>query len=489
MKKLHASQIKAITTGSRYSLILAGAGSGKTTTIIKRVEHLLRQGYHHISGDNILILTFSNKAAGEIKARIKHVNGGHRVWLGTFHSFALRILRKYNNNAEVADEDQALELLIEASSEIQGKTSKTKAEEIMYEIQNFKDRLTTPPQSHNNIARIGEIYDCYQQKLRDKNMMDFGDILVKLRELFLDAPNIWRFHQNKFKHILVDEYQDVNFAQYTILRMMLQMRTNSLYCVADDDQLIYGWRGANIGNILNFTKHFPDSEIIKLCINYRSTKLIVSSSSFLIAHNENRHTKDIESYDLDESAEDKIHLHCFRDNKDEAYGIAALVEKMLVDFAEQRTPNNFSIGILLRRNAQMRDIKEALATFDIDFEDEAPATLSNDINVVTRNTAPTEDVIATNKATVSIMTIHSAKGMEFDAVFLPAWEEGILPDNEDSLEEERRVAYVAITRAKRHVLISYARSRMLFGRIEFTEKSRFITELPSQNCILFDHTR
>lgn len=493
---LNEQQKNAITTEAPYALIKAGPGTGKTTVIIHRALHIINK-FSHLKGFNILILTFSNKAANELKQRLKYLDCEKEckaevsnIWVGTFHAIAFKILKKYKKNINIVSENDSLEYIKEVFAEIKAKfniSTNHAAQNLLNIIQKFKNSFTTP--SNDKDGWIADLYTMYQKRLSEQNQCDFGDILIELRNLFIEAPNIARYYQSQFKYLLIDEYQDINFAQDSIIRIFLQLNA-SLYCVADEDQLIYEWRGADINNILDFTKKFPNAKEIFLLENYRCSKNITAAALSLIQNNKKRTPNPHCNNKIINAANATAHpieIHVFNNNYDECYLITAMIEKLQLS-----TTYNKDIAILVRQNIHIGVICGALESFDIEYfvnNEEQVATISDTNRHKSSNIGMNNQQQNNNQQQkkIFISTIHSAKGMEFDAVFLPFWEMGIMPAKItlSSMEEERRIAYVAITRARENIVISYSKTR----NNKETTPSVFINEIAQNShlCKYIEH--
>lgn len=606
--KLNKEQQIALDSSARYVLVLAGAGTGKTTVMASKAVSILESGQCYDS--NILAITFTNKAADEIKIRLRKLIGIERtksIWIGTFHAIATRIIRKHNGaNFSILSESEAMNIMMQVCngfrSEIRSILGYGIENEIFHYIQKIKDKLYDT-ENFADFAKdakyelIHKIYCSYQLKLKTIKAMDFGDLLLELVLLLKSNSDICSYYRNKFKYILVDEYQDISFSQYVILRLLLNKQNNYLFCVGDDDQTIYEWRGAKLNNILQFQNNFPESTVVKLNHNYRSTFHILETANNLIKNNNYRYNK---SLSTDSKEGEKVKLHVFEDDKHEAHGLSTLIASKLID-------NEHDVAILVRNNNQMplieeylnlngikynfigesrfyekKEIKDALAYIELLLDNNNDMAFSRIINVPKRGIGVStinkikeisayhncslfeaakkmqitnilnftqsietlglclngnikNDIEIVKKLlhdsgylkyeqnksidsfidnlsslknlrqysnvirceSVTLGTIHSSKGTEYNLVFLPGWEEGILPSlrnnnslegtSEASIEEERRLAYVAITRAKYEVHISYAHRRRMYGPYAYTQASRFIDELSTKHYQLFNH--
>ncbi|MBM3519969.1 MAG: ATP-dependent DNA helicase [Alphaproteobacteria bacterium] len=626
LKGLNPEQRAAVEATEGPLLVLAGAGTGKTRVLTTRLAHILAT--NRAWPGQILAVTFTNKAAREMKDRIGALIGGvveGMTWLGTFHAIGVKILR---NHAELAglksgfsilDTDDQIRLLKQLLEAHDIDEKRWPARQLAGLIDGWKNRGLTPAKvpagEANSFANglAGRLYGEYQERLKIVNAADFGDLLLEVLRIFQEHPDVLKDYQRRFKYMLVDEYQDTNVAQYLWLRLLAQGRGN-ICCVGDDDQSIYGWRGAEVDNILRFEKDFPGARIIRLERNYRSTPDILGAASGLIARNESRLGKTLHT---DRTESEPVTVRAHWDGDEEARAIGDDIENL-----QRRGEQLDDMAILVRASFQMRafedrfitlgipyrvvggprfyeraEIRDALAYLkivaspdnDLAFErivntpkrgigdssvkrmrdlakaqslslyraaetlsltDELPAkarsSLRNlidsfgrwrqamtgvphtelaeivldesgymemwqndkspeaqgrleNLKELVRSMGEFENlagflehislVMDTDQATgedkVNIMTLHSAKGLEFGTVFLPGWEEGLFPHQRSldekgraGLEEERRLAYVGITRAKRRALISFAQNRRVHNLWQSALPSRFIDELP-----------
>jgi DNA helicase-2/ATP-dependent DNA helicase PcrA len=624
LDNLNDVQIEAVETIDGPLLILAGAGTGKTRVLTSRIVNIIQKGKADYS--EILAVTFTNKAANEMKERIRELmdTSTDGWYIGTFHSIAVRMLRKhaenidYKNNFTILDMDDSSKLLKEILLNMNVDTKNVSVGYILSVISRWKDRALMPnmvPVAEDKPignTTIIDTYIRYQNRIKELNCMDFGDLLLLLIELFKKNPDILNYWQQQFKYILVDEYQDTNIAQYILLRI-LSVGYKNICCVGDDDQSIYSWRGAEVGNILRFEEDFEGAKVLRLEQNYRSTKDILGAATSLIANNSERFDKTLWT---DKNEGEKVKVYSLFDGKSEANFIAkTIVEKykagfdykniaILVrassltrefeeklninqipykivggnkfydrlevkdavaylrlvylqddDFSFERIVNVPKRGIgastleKIKDYARINKISMFLATEQLLLEGVFPNKISmeleNFIDVIKKYSTEyineevslfaervleevkylemwrndkTEDakqridnlkefVSSTknfsllqeflehvslvsdnnelnNDNKVSLMTIHAAKGLEFDVVFLPGFEEGIFPNQrvldesgEKGLEEERRLAYVAITRAKKESIISFCNNRLIYRDFKNMLKSRFLDEI------------
>ncbi|MBQ4070447.1 MAG: UvrD-helicase domain-containing protein [Alphaproteobacteria bacterium] len=587
-------------------LVTAGAGTGKTTVLIAVMALKLLEE-EKVRPWEILAITFTNKAAKEIGLRVQEKQPNTKIqWLGTFHSVCLRILRSnahrvnLQDNFVIYDEDDQKSVI----KSLVGEQTKKPAEYVE-EFSRLKDKGLVAYQSKD------KLFNAYNAELRRLNAVDFGDIILKVLELFDKYPDVLKSYQNQFKYILVDEFQDTNNAQMEFLKFLTKGKDNpNIYCVGDEDQSIYSWRGAEIQHIVNFKKTYPTATIKRLETNYRSTSNILNAANSLIQHNSDRYDKVLHPYNSANNGE-PVYVLTMPTDRDEAHVIADAIlrdtsgkfDKFAVliragnlsrvieeEFSMRGVPyrligatkfydrmeirdviaylrllvypfddvsflrvigkpkRGFGNGAIekMRNTGQnlMQAIKnialtkkqqasadEFLGAFDFDWnnmspsdaaqtliersgylkmwseskDSDAPDRLINIKELITSviskyDTLPefleaaalmtTDDdnpdkAQQNNTDAVSIMTIHAAKGLEFDTVFLPAWEDGIFPNDkaireEGAIEEERRLAYVAITRARKRCIISNAMSRMIFGSRQYNSPSRFITEIDNR---------
>ncbi|WP_276348057.1 UvrD-helicase domain-containing protein [Daejeonella sp. JGW-45] len=632
---LNPSQKAAVEQTEGPVMIVAGAGSGKTRVITYRVAHLIRKG---IDPFNILVLTFTNKAAKEMRERIMKVVGAEakNIWMGTFHSVFAKLLRVeaqkigYPNNFTIYDTDDSKSLIRAILKELQLDDKLYNANFVYNRISSSKNNLISPAEYLQNEhiqaedlssgrGKMGEIYQIYSQRCYKAGAMDFDDLLYKTNVLLREHPDVLYKYQNKFRYLMVDEYQDTNFSQYLIVKKLAANNEN-ICVVGDDAQSIYAFRGANIQNILNFERDYPDLKIFKLEQNYRSTKNIVNVANSIIANNKNQLKKSVFS---ENEEGDKIKVsRAFSDNEEGKIVAEAIAQEQAVKGSRYS-----DFAVLYRTNAQSRameeslrklnvpykiyggtsfyqrkEIKDLIAYFRITFNPNDEEAIKRVINYPRRGIGDTtieriiiaadqhnitlweviseahryldarsatavsnfalmiqsfqvmtkthsaydtalhiaqhstilkdlysdksieglsryeniqellngikefserEDIeekgldvfmqdvaLLTNDDndknpnadTVSLMTIHSAKGLEFDNVFVVGLEENLFPSqmslsSRSDLEEERRLFYVAITRAGKKLTLSYATSRYRWGTLTSCEPSRFIDEI------------
>jgi ATP-dependent DNA helicase UvrD/PcrA len=628
LDNLNETQRAAVEAVDGPVLVLAGAGTGKTRVLTTRLAHILTSGRAYPS--QILAVTFTNKAANEMKARVSALTGRpvEGWWLGTFHSLAARLLRRHAElvglkpNFSILDTDDQIRLLKQLIQAANIDDKKWPARALLGAIERWKDRGLTPDkvtaaeQGDFAHGRVLELYRAYQERLKTLNACDFGDLLLHNLTIFTGHPDVLQTYQRQFKYILVDEYQDTNVGQYLWLRLLAQQHRN-LCCVGDDDQSIYGWRGAEVGNILRFESDFPGARIIRLERNYRSTHHILGAASGLIAHNQGRLGKTLWT---DSGEGEKVAVQGLWDGEEEARFVGDEVETLqrkgtalgqiailvragfqtrefeerfitlgvpyrviggprfyerqeirdaiaylrvlhqpdddlaferivntprrgigdstiraihslarqqgvsmneaaarLIETDELKAAARKALGVLLRDFERWRNLSAGMpqgelaevmldesgytAMWQADKSPEAPGRLENLKELITameefENLAGflehvslvMENAEGNPGEMVSIMTLHSAKGLEFDVVFLPGWEEGLFPhqraldeNGATGLEEERRLAYVGLTRAKRRAVVSYAANRRIHNMWQSAIPSRFVAELPREH--------
>ncbi len=658
LSELNEEQMQAVTHLDGPLLILAGAGSGKTRVITYRIAYMMK--HHNVRPSQILAITFTNKAANEMRERITSLVGdsSRYIWCGTFHSIFARILRKhaellyYSDNFTIVDTDDQTKLIRDAMKELDIDEKKFKPRSVQYEISSAKNKMITADdylaESAGDYVKgiHAKIYKRYSEKLLQNNAMDFDDILINMTRLLDEHPDILELYQNKFRYIMVDEYQDTNLPQYRAV-MLLAKGHGNICVVGDDDQSIYSFRGADVRMILNFEKDFPGCKVIKLVQNYRSTGSILEAANQVIANNRKRKKKELRTSN---GEGDKIVVV----NTDSQMGEADFVASTIKKFVDKGKFRFSDCAVLYRMNALSRSIESALrqreipfrvygglrfydrkeikdllsylriindtndnlaferiinvpkrgigdttidrmkmissatgrSLFDIaghasEFEELSRAAyklreftdtvdemrsrlMEDELNfagfveyvqdksgliseiiaqrekkgeIVDRvenlkellteaaefdnahradpednsidelmaeqgfaTASTTEGILALYVANaalytdeerddgsddyVRLMSIHSAKGLEFGVVFLVGAEETIFPSyrsiqTEDDLEEERRLMYVAITRAKKNLFVMMTRQRMLFGQTQSNMPSRFIKEINS----------
>ena len=361
-KLLNPMQLQAVYQTEGPVLILAGAGSGKTRVLTYRVAYLIEQG---VSPWNIMAITFTNKAAGEMRDRVEDIvgSGSESVWIATFHSSCARILRRYidrlgyDTNFAIYDTDDTKSIIKEVAKKLNIDTKRIKERTIMSEISSAKNEMISPEEYERIyggdfvLGKVSECYAEYEKALKKNNALDFDDLLLKCVELFKKDPDVLRGYQDRFRYICVDEYQDTNNVQFEFIRLLADAHHN-ICVVGDDDQSIYKFRGANIRNILDFEEVYPEAKTIKLEQNYRSTSNILNAANAVIAHNSNRKSKTLWT---DKGDGDTLHFELVDSAWDEANYIADDIERKLRKGADYR-----DIAILYRTNAQSRILEESL---------------------------------------------------------------------------------------------------------------------------------
>lgn len=633
MNGLNDMQSAAVQCTEGPLLLLAGAGSGKTRVLTHRVAYLIEE--KGVAPYNILAITFTNKAAGEMRERVDRIVsfGAESVWVSTFHSLCVRILRRYIDNLDyqtnftIYDSDDQKAVVKECLKKLNMDPKQYPERGIMAEISRAKERFISPAEFDREASgnyrkmQVARVYNEYQAKLKQSNALDFDDLLYKTVELFQFHPEILNNYQERFRYIMVDEYQDTNHIQFLLIKQ-LAAKYRNLCVVGDDDQSIYKFRGANIYNILNFEEEYPEARVIKLEQNYRSTKNILKAANGVISHNEGRKEKALWT-ELPEG--DKVTFSLFDTEYQEAESVVQEIARMHKN--QGKTYNYFAI--LYRTNAQSRVFEEKLlmrnipykiiggqnfygrrevkdlicylkavdngrddmairriinvpkrgigatslnkiqsyadtyemglldAMFEasnvpglnraaakvegftnliLDFRDllKTGMSLSELYDVILEHTGYRDELVAEhteesearlenleelkNKIVqyeqeaehpslselleeialvadvdsleesedkVLLMTLHSAKGLEFPCVFLGGMEDRLFPsgmalnsDDPDAVEEERRLCYVGITRAKEKLYLSAAKQRMMHGTTNFNPISRFVKEIP-----------
>ena len=638
IKKLNPAQREAVENTEGAVLILAGAGSGKTRVLTTRIGYLMEE--KNVKAENILAITFTNKAANEMRERVEETLEGtdtKEMWITTFHSCCVRILRKsinkigYNRSFVIYDSPDQITLIKDCMRELNISDKAFDPKYVLSCISNAKDKLYSPKKymklNEGDISKtkIGEIYALYQDRLKRNSALDFDDLIMKTVELFNECPDVLDFYRNKFRYIMVDEYQDTSKAQYELIKLLAKQHQN-ICVVGDDDQSIYGWRGADIRNILEFERDYDNVKIVKLEQNYRSTQVILDAANHVIANNTERKRKRLWSDKKEgqlikiQLAENEIEegdfisntINYMRRYEDRQYKYFAVLyranaQARSVEDALNRAgiPYNIYGGIKFYERKEIKDIiaylrviqnpqddislkriinvprrgiglrtiekiedraslkEESIYSVLIDIEDnsdisrKARASISEFVDLMSTLRSFTEvytvsqviekvldvtgykdellkeknnegedrlenlqelisvalefesqsedkslETFLTNIALnaepdseeetedrVSLMTIHSSKGLEFPVVFLAGMEERIFPIaraiqsmKDSDIEEERRLCYVGITRAKEELFLTLTRKRTLYGRTNPSIASRFIEELPTE-CI------
>src|SRR5689334_15991061 len=372
MADLNPEQRAAVEALDGPVLVLAGAGTGKTRVLTTRIAHLLCMG--RARGFEVLAVTFTNKAAHEMKERIGGLIGGAveaMPWLGTFHAIGVKILRRHaelvglKNGFTILDTDDQLRLMRQVIEGAGLDKDRWPARQLAALIDSWKNRGLTPAKVPRGEAfafaegKGGALYGAYQQRLKELNAADFGDLLLEVLRLLQEHPDVLNDYQQRFRYILVDEYQDTNIAQYLWLRLLAQGTAPNICCVGDDDQSIYGWRGAEVDNILRFEHDFPGAKVIRLERNYRSTGHILAAASHLIAHNEGRLGKTLRTEDVDG---EKVTVTGAWDSEEEARAIGEEIEEL------QRAGNPLNdVAILVRASFQMREFEDRFVTLGLPY--------------------------------------------------------------------------------------------------------------------------
>ena len=626
---LNDKQKEAVLNTDGPCLVIAGAGSGKTKVLTHKIAYLMAK--KNIKPWNILAITFTNKAANEMKQRVENLVGeaAKDMWIGTFHSICVRILRKtidrigFDSSFLIFDTSDQKTLIKECMKTLKIDDKMFTDKSVLAEISNGKNEMLEPKAYMVKYAgdfrreKIGEIYELYQKRLKENNAIDFDDIINFTIKILTENPDILEYYSEKFKYILVDEYQDTNKAQFTLVTI-LASRYGNITVVGDNDQGIYSFRGADISNILNFEKDYPGTKIIKLEQNYRCTGNILNAANAVIKHNENKYEKKLWTQN-DEGELPTIH------RADDEYDEGRYIVEQINHLKREEYFKNSDFVILYRMNSQSRAIEEILRREDIPYkivgglkfyerkeikdiisylrliynpsdnislkrvinepkrgigktsvdnvqeisentgtsmfeiiknaeqyglnrlkansqefinlieemrskindlsiseiiketlnksgyvkaleaedtteaesriqnleefltvaiefeEQEAENSLADFLEGITLSSDI--DGMEETEDSVTLMTLHSAKGLEFNTVFLVGMEEGIFPGYKSigepkELEEERRLFYVGITRAKRYLYLTCSRKRTIFGSTSYNAISRFVNEIP-----------
>jgi len=379
VEKLNSRQLEAVKASGGPVLIIAGAGSGKTSVLTKRIMYLINK--KNVIPENILAVTFTNKAANEMKQRILNQkkskvlghngNPGYNIWIGTFHAICLRILyqqieyTEYNKRFTIYDKNETLKLIRDCLKKCDLDIKQYRPKAISYIIENAKNNLIDEDQYQEETVgffnkTIAKLYKTYQEELIKNQALDYGGLIQKTVQLFQNNVKILSYYQKIFKHILVDEYQDINHAQYTLIRLLSEKNKN-IFVVGDPDQSIYRFRGAELSNIINFEKDFPSCQIIKLEQNYRSSEMILHGASFLIRNNKYRKEKKLWT---NRKGGEKIKYYEANSASDEAEFVAREIKNIV----NKKKLNWSGIVILYRTNAQSRPFEEIFAKYDIPFK-------------------------------------------------------------------------------------------------------------------------
>lgn len=628
---LNDRQKEAVISTEGPCLVIAGAGSGKTKVLTHKIAYLISEKY--VKPWNIIAITFTNKAANEMKERIQNIIGdaANDLWMGTFHSICVKILRKYidrigfDHSFLIFDTSDQKTLIKECLKDLKVDDKLFTDRAVLSEISNGKNEMLEPKDYKTKYAgdfrreTIGNIYELYQQRLKENNALDFDDIINYTIKILTENPDVLEYYTEKFKYVLVDEYQDTNKAQFMLVSI-LASKYGNITVVGDNDQGIYSFRGADITNILNFEKDFPGTKIIKLEQNYRCTGNILKAANAVIKHNENKYEKKLwtandegelpsiyqaedeydeasyvvkqinhlkteeyykysdfvvlyrmnsqsraiedilrredipykivgglKFYERKEIKDIIAYLRLIYNTSDnislkriinepkrgigktsldniqqiseqngismyeviknsEQYGlnrVKANADDFINLIEELRTKQNeLSISELIKETlnksgytkalelensveaeSRIQNLEEFL-TVAIEFEEEfADNTLGEFLENITLSSDI--DNVEDAENSVTLMTLHSAKGLEFPTVFLVGLEEGIFPGyksigEENALQEERRLFYVGITRAKEHLFLTCAKRRTIFGSTSYNAISRFVKEIPEE---------
>lgn len=501
---LNDSQKHAVTTLSGPLLVVAGPGTGKTLTIVRRISHLVLQG---VRPENLLAVTFTNRAAREMKERAAAILGetAAKIFIGTFHLLGHRIIRDAGGkDCSLYDKDDQISLL-QTLMKCSAKKARHMAEHISH-VKNFLE--TADPE-------IQENYEAYQAALKVRNAHDFDDLIRIPIELLENDGDVIRKYQDRFRYIIVDEYQDINPAQYRLLKL-LAGRNNNVCAVGDSDQAIYAFRGADVQNFLNFEKDFPGATRTTLTANYRSTGAILSAADSVIKNNRKRIDKELISVRKKGA---HITVISVPDEKTEGVAIIQEIEERIGGTSHYRMMHgNAGIGdpcrsfgfsdfaVIFRTNAQAKALEEAFSASGIPYQvigrkGSAQAKETEETLAYLRSLIPSDamagpvsgdareakllgpaDFFDPRAEAVTLMTLHMAKGLEFPVVFITGCENGLIPcslmENKMDLEEERRLYYVGMTRAKDELLILHSRRRFLYGQRFSPAPSPFLAEIP-----------
>ncbi|MFW5787120.1 MAG: ATP-dependent helicase, partial [Halanaerobiales bacterium] len=371
IENLNEEQKKAVCHKEGPLLVLAGAGSGKTRVLTRRVAYLIKE--YGVWPRNILGVTFTNKAADEMKERVAVLLNDlpAEPWISTFHSLCVQILAReieklgYKKNYVIFDSSDQKKLMKNVLSEMNIDIKKTKPRAVLHEIGQAKNELIDPDDYKKNEVNnyfselVSKIYPVYQQKLKENNALDFDDLIMKTVYLFAEYPAVLEYYQQQFKYILIDEYQDVNFAQYQMVQLLARKHRN-LCVVGDPDQGIYGFRGADIRNIMNFEDDYPESRVIKLEQNYRSKETILKAAQKVIQNNEFRKEKELWTA---KGKGDKINYYVASSEKDEAHYICKKIKEL-----KNKKYNYSDFAVLYRTNAQSRPLEEMMIKFGIPYQ-------------------------------------------------------------------------------------------------------------------------
>ncbi len=461
MINLNKKQEKAVNSKSQFNLVIAGAGTGKTTVIINRILKLTIE--NSIEPKKIALLTFSNKAALEMEERIEKI-GVYLKYIGTFHSFSLKLINEYNllnYSPIILQGEEKREFFEESIKRLQLKSSYI--DPFMAQIEKLKRNglfYTELVVNKNNTMEVflKKAYELYEAALIKQKRIDYENMLLVLIKNIKNNKKFREVFKNKFSHILIDEYQDTSLLQLNLIQEIIKLNNKiNLFAVGDDDQSIYGFRDAKIENILRFEEQFKGTKVTKLLINYRSSKKIVKIANSLIKNNKFRYKKTLDNTNLDIGI---IEKKVFLEQDQENYFI---IEK-LKSFINMGKNSN-SIAILLRYNSQIKKLIPYLQNNNIEFT----TSLSDEEKI---------ELELDNRGNgIRVITYHSAKGLEFNTVFLPYLGEEIFLRKDTNIEEERRLFYVGITRAKENLFLTYSTTNKKFGQTIYTKPLLFLEEI------------
>lgn len=455
LRGLNNQQKQAVLHQDGPLLVVAGAGTGKTKVITRRISHLMEKG---ALPRNILAVTFTNKAAREMKERVGETGRGGPT-IGTFHSIATDILRKHGNNINISpdfsiiDEKESSETIKSCIEKLRLDSRQFRPNYIYNLISQKKSRPVSDPDDSDNLPKnLNDITEEYQKCLKEQNSLDFDDLIRKTVMLFEKFPEVLEVYQKKWPYIHVDEYQDTDPMQDRLVSLLGQKWKN-ICVVGDEDQSIYGFRGADFKNILNFETKWPEAKIITLERNYRSTKKILDAANAVISRNEIRRDKNLFTK---EKAGPKISVREAENEKEEADFIAGKIKSLL-----EKEILDSPVAILCRANSQFPVFEEAFLKHSIPYQ-----------------AASSQDTLVLGEQPVRLMTVHAAKGLEFRNVFVTGLEKGLFPHSLGEKEEERRLFYVGLTRAKENLFLSYSKYRSVFGGKQINQPSPFLADIP-----------
>ncbi len=629
LEGLNEPQRQAVTHGEGPLLILAGAGSGKTRALTRRIAYLVGTGQAHPS--EILAITFTNKAAAEMRARVEQLVGrrARLMWVMTFHSACARILRSdaarlgYTRSFTIYDESDSVRLVKQCVDELGVDSKRYPPRAVKRQISDAKNQLLDAAAHRLKVGSyfeqtVADVYELYEQRIHGMNAMDFDDLLLQSVSLFELFPEVLERYRRSFRHVLVDEYQDTNFAQYRWLRLLTEEHRN-LAVVGDDAQSVYSFRGADIRNILEYEHDFPDAQVVKLEQNYRSTQTVLDAANALIANNRAQKPKHLWT---DEGEGEPIHIREMEDEHAEARYVAGEIERHVEGGGSRN-----DVAVFYRANAQSRVLEDTLVRYGVSYQviggtrfyeraevkdalayltlltnpqdvvsfqrvvnsprrgigDTSRARMVSHANTVgepifdvaldpagvpglgaaavkavgrfmqtmerLRDGADTssvgdllqdtlddtgviaalqaertiesqgrlenleelvsvareydasaegptvaeflqqvalftaQDTLSDDEGVVTLMTLHNAKGLEYDTVFVIGMEDGVFPHSRSieagDVEEERRLAYVGVTRARKELYLTHARTRSMYGGREWNVPSRFLSEIPA----------